>query len=206
MQGLARASTQGVAAALLGVAVLQALVALTATTPAATAANAVGAAVGVIAYYHYELMRRAPSVGARMELRFSDWAITCPLLLVELSKLTSQGAAVDSLLASRSSSACSGPGGSRAGRWPPLTSAIRLVVRTVRIPDPRLRRRRASSAARGGLLCRVGVVSDRVLAKRCCDAQRARSGVEGRLRSARHRLIHNKMRCGWSAQPRTCAI
>lgn len=91
MQGLARASTQGVAAALLGVAVLQALVALTATTPAATAANAVGAAVGVIAFYHYALMSRAPSVGARMELRFSDWAITCPLLLVELSKLTSQG-------------------------------------------------------------------------------------------------------------------
>lgn len=51
-------------------------------------ANAIGAAVCLVAFLHYSWMRTAPSAESRIELRYGDWLVTCPLLLWELHEMT----------------------------------------------------------------------------------------------------------------------
>lgn len=81
-----RLTLQATAAALAGVAVVQAIAALR-TRHAQS--NAIGSCVCTVAFLHYLWMRGA-SQTERLELRHSDWAFTCPLLLLELYLVTDQ--------------------------------------------------------------------------------------------------------------------
>lgn len=81
----ARIATSSLAA----VAVLQAVAAARSSGPRSTA-NAIGAMVCAIAYVHYQWMLRASSVSGLFDIRYSDWALTCPLLLLETFAITGQ--------------------------------------------------------------------------------------------------------------------
>ena len=89
-----RATLQATAAALAGAAVLQAL----ASRGRDARANSIGSAVCVIAFLHYTWMRDAPPL-QQLELRFSDWFVTCPLLLFELYSATGETQGAPELLA-----------------------------------------------------------------------------------------------------------
>lgn len=51
--------------------------------------NAIGAAVCIIAFLHYMWMEGANDT-KMLELRYSDWIVTCPLLLWELHRASEQ--------------------------------------------------------------------------------------------------------------------
>lgn len=83
-------STEGVnraaSAFLLGVCVVQMIASIRTTK---VEENAIGAAVCLIAFLHYLWMQGANST-TMQELRYSDWIVTCPLLLWELHKMSGQ--------------------------------------------------------------------------------------------------------------------
>ena len=73
---------------LAGVAVVQALASSRADSPRPARANAIGAAVCAIAFLHYSWMREAGNdEEERTRLRYGDWVVTCPLLLLELQEM-----------------------------------------------------------------------------------------------------------------------
>lgn len=82
-----------------GVAVLQALAAIAAADSGGAhgveqksgwrwKTQALGATVCVIAFLHYKWMRETPDALERLRLRYGDWIVTTPLLLLELQTLT----------------------------------------------------------------------------------------------------------------------
>lgn len=75
------------AASLAGVAVLQGIASLRSKTSFSLKANAIGSTVCVIALMHYNWMRNA-SDSEKIDLRYGDWFITCPLLVWELCVIT----------------------------------------------------------------------------------------------------------------------
>ena len=79
-------STQAAAACLAGVALVQAIAALSTDS---NEENAIGACVCIIAFLHYSWMTSA-SDDKKIELRYSDWYVTCPLLLWELHNISGQ--------------------------------------------------------------------------------------------------------------------
>lgn len=79
-------TSQATAACLLGVGVVQIVAALKTN---ASEENAIGACVCVIAFLHY-LWMQSSTPDKKLELRYSDWYVTCPLLLWELHKLAGQ--------------------------------------------------------------------------------------------------------------------
>lgn len=81
-EGINRAS----AAFLIGVGVVQVVSAMRTSR---VEENAIGAAVCLIAFLHYSWMENANDI-KMLELRYSDWIVTCPLLLWELHKMTGQ--------------------------------------------------------------------------------------------------------------------
>ena len=80
-----RFTTRGTAAFLLGVCLLQSLTSINYES----ASNALGAMVCLIAFLHHVWMFDS-NVKLRTELRFSDWIVTCPILLWELYIITGQ--------------------------------------------------------------------------------------------------------------------
>lgn len=72
---------------LAGVSLVQTLAALKSTDARTARANAIGAAICLIAFWHYERMRGASDVEKTL-LRYGDWVVTCPLLLLELQEMT----------------------------------------------------------------------------------------------------------------------
>ena len=72
---------------LAGVAVVQALASSRADSHRPARANAIGAAVCAIAFLHYSWMREAGDEEERTRLRYGDWVVTCPLLLLELQEM-----------------------------------------------------------------------------------------------------------------------
>ena len=79
-------TTRTVTAFLGGVCLLQSLAALTGT--GGVRENSLGATVCLIAFLHYTWMRTAKNRQEKQELRFGDWFVTCPLLLMELHSMT----------------------------------------------------------------------------------------------------------------------
>lgn len=79
-----RFTLRGVAASLAGVSLLQTVTALKLEGDASRS-NAIGATVCLVAYLHYTWMRESTGKVASLQLRYSDWVVTCPLLLWELS-------------------------------------------------------------------------------------------------------------------------
>lgn len=103
---------------LLGVSIVQVIASLKTSK---TEANAIGAAVCIIAYMHYRWMEGADST-KMLELRYSDWIVTCPLLLWELQKMSGQKS-------------------KQALVWPVILVTIMLMsgFASKRNPDPRSR-------------------------------------------------------------------
>jgi bacteriorhodopsin len=77
-------TTNTTAACLAGAAVMQAVAALRSKKPTE---NAVGLNVNVVAFLHYMWMREK-SANVRLDLRYGDWLVTCPLLVYELMLMT----------------------------------------------------------------------------------------------------------------------
>lgn len=66
-----------------GVALLQSLAALKSVDDHKIKSNIIGAAVCMIAYIHYEWMRKSNDKNMVNNLRYSDWFVTLPLLYYE---------------------------------------------------------------------------------------------------------------------------
>lgn len=79
-------SLQAVTAFLAGTGLLQTIAALQTSY---VQQNAIGSFICLVAFLHYTWMRDA-SDAERVELRFSDWLVTTPALLLELHLLTEQ--------------------------------------------------------------------------------------------------------------------
>lgn len=80
-------STNTTTAFLGGIVVIQAISAFKGEH---TRSNAIGATVCTVAYLHYTWMRNATDDAEKIALRYGDWVVTCPLLLMELFYATGQ--------------------------------------------------------------------------------------------------------------------
>lgn len=74
-----------------GVALLQSLSAIKSGNEDKIKSNIIGAAVCMIAYIHYDWMRKSTDKGVINNLRYSDWFITLPLLYYECALISGIG-------------------------------------------------------------------------------------------------------------------